>query len=195
MSDYGDKIRIVWKDLPLDFHKNAMPAAVASRTVFLAKGNEAFWKFNEKIFQNQAAESDENYKKWAAEVGVTDADFAKYKDAAEKKVKANLEDSKKMGIQGTPNFLIDGEPLTGAQPVDKFKAVIDAHLKKAAELKGKGIPDNQLYVELTKAYFKAAPEAPKEDENKPPPDDFTVWNVPIGDSPVRVGDGSDPKKH
>jgi len=131
-----------------------MPAAVASRVVFLAKGNDAFWKMNEKIFAGQSQLSDENYTKWAAELGVTAADFAKYKDAAETKVKANLEDSKKLGIQGTPNFLVDGEPLTGAQPVDKFKAVIDAHLKKAAELKGKGTPDNQLYVEMVKSYFQ-----------------------------------------
>src|SRR5438552_308343 len=30
---YGDKIRVVWKDVPLDFHKNAMPAAIAARSV------------------------------------------------------------------------------------------------------------------------------------------------------------------
>ena len=192
---YGDKIKIVWKDLPLDFHKNAMPAAIAARVVFLAKGNEAFWKFNQKLFQNQAQESDDNYKKWAAELGVTDADFTKHKDAAEKKVKANLADAQKLGIQGTPNFLIDGEALTGAQPIEKFKTVVDAHLKKAAELKGKGVSDEALYAELTKSYFQQKPAAQDEDDDKPPPDDFTVWNVPVGDSPVRVGDGSDPKKH
>ena len=180
--------------MPLDFHKNAMPAAVAARTVFLAKGNDAYWKMNEKIFQNQAQESDENYKKWAAELGVTAADFDKYKSAAETKVKASLEESKKLGIQGTPNFMIDGEPLTGAQPVDKFKAVIDAHLKKAAELKGKGIPDNQLYVELTKTYFQQKPEAKEPDKPQEEPDDFTVWKVDIGDAPVKVGAGTDWKK-
>ena len=168
-----------------------MPASVASRVVFLAKGNEAFWKMNEKIFAGQSQLSDESYKKWAAELGVTAADFEKHKAAAETKVKANLEDSKKLGIQGTPNFLIDGEPLTGAQPVEKFKAVIDAHLKKAAELKGKGTPDNQLYVEMTKAYFQQpkAPEAPQEE-----PDDLTVWKVDLGSSPIKVGTGADPSK-
>ena len=190
-QDYGDKIRVVWKDLPLDFHKNAMPAAVAAREVFLAKGNEAFWKMNDKLFANQAQESDESYRKWGAELGVSAADMDKYKSDAEKQVTANLEMSKKLGIQGTPNFMIDGEALTGAQPVDKFKAVIDAHLKKAQELKAKGIPDNQLYVEMTKSFFQQpkAPDAPQEE-----PEDNTVWNVPVGDSPVRVGTGADPKK-
>ncbi len=199
MTDYAGKIRIVWKDLPLDFHKNAMPAAVASRVVFLAKGSEAFWKMNEKIFAGQSQLSDESYKKWAAELGVTSADFDKFKVEAEKKVTANLEDSKKYGIQGTPNFLIDGEPLTGAQPVDKFKAVIDAHLKKAEELKGKGIAANMMYVEMTKAYFNApkAPEPTAKGDDKPPaeePDDPTVWKVDIAGSPIKVGMGTDWKK-
>jgi protein-disulfide isomerase len=193
---YGDKIKIVWKDLPLDFHKNAMPAAIAARVVFMAKGSDAFWKFNQKVFQNQKDESDDNYKKWAAEVGVTDADFAKYKVAAEQKVKANLADAQKLGVQGTPNFLIDGEALTGAQPIEKFKSIVDAHLKKAAELKANGVSDDALYAELTKNYFQQKPAAEDDDEqNAPPVDDFAVWNVPIGDSPLRVGDGSDPKKH
>jgi protein-disulfide isomerase len=190
-TDYGDKIRIVWKDLPLDFHKNAMPAATAARVVFMAKGNEAFWKMNEKLFAGQSQLSDESYKKWAAELGVTAADFEKYGKDAEAKVKQNLADAQKLGIQGTPNFMIDGEALTGAQPVDKFKAVIDAHLKKAAELKGKGTADNQLYVELTKSYFQQpkAPEAPQEE-----PDDPTVWKVELGDAPIKVGTGADPSK-
>jgi protein-disulfide isomerase len=169
-----------------------MPAAIAARVVYQAKGNEAFWKMNEKIFANQAQISDENLKKWSAELGVSDADFEKHKAAAETKVKSDLELSKKLGIQGTPNFLVDGEPLTGAQPVDKFKAVIDAHMKKAQELKGKGIPDSQIYVEMTKSYFqqpKAQPDEPQEE-----PDDPTVWKVDIGGAPIKVGMGTDPSK-
>ena len=166
-----------------------MPAAVAAREVFLAKGSEAFFKYHEKIFANQAQESDENYVKWAAELGISKADMDKYKSAAEAKVKENSEFAKKLNIQGTPNFLIDGEALTGAQPVEKFKAVIDAHLKKAAEL---GVKPPELYAALTKNYF-AAPK-PADDQPAEEPDDPSVWKVDIGDSPVKVGMGTDWKK-
>jgi protein-disulfide isomerase len=81
--------------------------------------------------------------------------------------------------------MIDGEPLTGAQPIDKFKETIDAHLKKAAELKAAGKTDAEMYAAMVNNYFKAQPEAAKGEE-KPAeePDDFTVWKVEVGDSPV-----------
>ncbi|MGZ3449544.1 MAG: DsbA family protein [Polyangiales bacterium] len=184
-DSYGDKVRFVWKDLPLDFHKNALPAATAARVAFLAKGHEAFWKVHDKMFQNQQQLSDENYAKWLAEVGVDKAQFDKLKGQAETQVKANADLAKTLGIQGTPNFLIDGEPLTGAQPVDKFKTVIDAHLKKAQELKGKGTPDAELYAALVNTYFKQAPTKGNDEDEKEPPEDTSVWAVNIGHSPVK----------
>jgi hypothetical protein len=74
-KQYGDKIRFVWKDLPLDFHKNALPAATAARVAFMAKGSEAFWKMNKKLFANQGTLSDENYVKWLAELGIDKATY------------------------------------------------------------------------------------------------------------------------
>ncbi len=183
-DQYGDKIRIVWKDLPLDFHKNALPAATAAQVAFLAKGNDAFWKMNAKLFANQQTLSDENYVKWLAELGVDKAAYDKHKAKAEAKCKASLEMSKGLGIQGTPNFMIDGELLTGAQPVDKFKAVIDAHLKKAAELKAKGTPDSEMYAAMVRTYYKQAPAA-KPEEEKEEPEDTSVWNVQVGHSPAK----------
>ncbi|MBI2392114.1 MAG: thioredoxin domain-containing protein, partial [Deltaproteobacteria bacterium] len=184
-EQYGDKIRVVWKDLPLDFHKNAMPAASAAMVAYLAKGNDAFWKIHQKMFENQQQLSEENYVKWLAEVGVDKASYDKLKPQAETKVKASLDLSKQLGIQGTPNFLIDGEPLTGAQPIDKFKAVIDAHLKKAQELKGKGTPDAQLYAAMVDSYYKQAAPPKDDDDEKEPPEDTSVWKVDIGHSPVK----------
>jgi protein-disulfide isomerase len=183
-DSYGDKIRVVWKDLPLDFHKNAMPAAAAARVAFLAKGNDAYWKVHEKIFQNQKQLSEENYVKWLSEVGVDKATYDKLKGQAETYIKSSLELSKSLGIQGTPNFLIDGEPLTGAQPVDKFKSVIDAHLKKAQELKAKGTPDHELYAAMVRNYFKQ-PTAKNEEDEQEEPEDNSVWNVQVGHSPVK----------
>jgi protein-disulfide isomerase len=182
-DQYGDKIRVVWKDLPLDFHKNALPAATAAYVAFLAKGNDAFWKVHEKMFQNQQQLSDDSYLKWLAEVGVDKAMFEKHRAAAEAKVKSSLELSKQLGIQGTPNFMIDGEALTGALPIDKFKAVIDAHLRKASELKSKGTSDDNLYAAMVNAHYKQAAPEPKEEQ--PPPEDTSVWNVALGHSPVK----------
>src|SRR2546430_13814033 len=62
---YGaDKLRIVWKNSPLPFHKDARPAAIAGETVFRLGGNKAFWKWHETAFQNQRTLTPENFEAW-----------------------------------------------------------------------------------------------------------------------------------
>ncbi|HTN89170.1 MAG TPA: thioredoxin domain-containing protein, partial [Sorangium sp.] len=73
---YGpDKLRIVWKNNPLPFHKSARPAALAAETVFRLGGSKAFWKFHELAFQNQKSLTPENFERWAGEAGVDKAKF------------------------------------------------------------------------------------------------------------------------
>ncbi|MHB1846943.1 MAG: DsbA family protein, partial [Deltaproteobacteria bacterium] len=66
---YGDKIRIVWRNQPLPFHPNAMPAAKAAMAA-LAQGTDKFWKMHDLLFQNQRELSPANYEKWAQEAGL-----------------------------------------------------------------------------------------------------------------------------
>ncbi|MCS6898861.1 MAG: thioredoxin domain-containing protein [Polyangiaceae bacterium] len=191
-EQYGkDKVRIVWKNEPLSFHKDAKPAAIAAYAVFLAKGNDAFWKFHKAAFAGQRELNDANYEKWAVEAGVDAATFKKFKDdpRAAAKVEEDHALAQKVGVSGTPHFKINGIELSGAQPLEKFKEVIDAQLEKAKAKAAAGVKPDKIYVELSKENFKAAPaqdkkqqEAPKRDEDK------TIWKIPVGTSPV---DGPD----
>ncbi|MFN2427861.1 MAG: DsbA family protein [Candidatus Binatia bacterium] len=36
-----------------------------------------------------------------------------------------------VGVSGTPAFFVNGRMLSGAQPLDRFKAIIDAELAKS----------------------------------------------------------------
>jgi protein-disulfide isomerase len=181
-AKYGDQLRIVWKDLPLDFHKHAREAAVVARVVFLMQGSDTFWHFHDQLFEHQAALSTESIHAWASVLGVDSASLQTYRDEAEAKVERSLADSKRLGIQGTPNFMIDGQVLTGAQPVDKFAAVIDAHLEKAKELTANGTAPGDVYPALVKTFYQTP--VPEVEEPEPPPDP-TVWSVPLNNAPVR----------
>ncbi|HVY26229.1 MAG TPA: thioredoxin domain-containing protein [Polyangiaceae bacterium] len=187
---YGpDKVRIVWKNNPLPFHKNARPTHEAAMTVFALGGNDAFWKFHKSAFSNQQALSDENYEKWAKEAGV---DVAKFKAAyAAKKYAAKVDEdlamAKKVGASGTPAFRINGVTVSGAQPIDKFTEVIDAQLAEAKKLVASGTKPSDVYVTLTNKNQQAAPA---NDAKKPAPDaeeeDKSVWKVLVqDDDPVR----------
>src|SRR5450432_2488539 len=187
---YGPtKVRMVWKNNPLPFHPNARPAAEAAMAVFGLKGNEAFWKFHDEAFANQSSLSDDNYEKWAGEAGV---DKAKFKDAlASKKFSAKIDEdlalSTKIGANGTPAFRINGVTVSGAQPFDKFKEVIDAQLAEAQKLIASGTRKGDVYVALTNKNQTAQPDKPAQ-PNKPDAEeeDKSVWKVTVlDDDPVR----------
>ncbi|MCL2725118.1 MAG: thioredoxin domain-containing protein [Polyangiaceae bacterium] len=183
---YGpDKVRIVWKNQPLPMHDKARGAAEAAMTVFALKGSDAFWKFHDLAFQNQKDLGPDSYEKWAVAAGV---DANAFKTAlATKKASAKIDEDQqlasKVGANGTPAFRINGVELSGAQPFDKFKAVIDQELGKAQAKIASGTPKERVYVEASKENFKAAPQKPQEEEGEKE-DSTTVWKVPVGSSPI-----------
>ena len=185
---YGpEKVRILWKNNPLPFHKEAKPAAVAAETVFRLGGSKAFWAFHKSAFANNKALTPENFEKWAVEAGV---DKAKYKAAFDKqefagKIEQDMANGKAAGVTGTPATMINGVFLSGAQPLDKFTAVIDEQLKAAQAAIAAGTKPDKVYAKLA-AENKAKNPAPKGREGaEQKEDDKTVWKVPAGDSPVK----------
>jgi protein-disulfide isomerase len=179
---YGpDKVRIVWKNQPLSFHKQAKPAAEAANTVFNLGGSDAFWKFHDLAFANARELNDENFGKWAAASGV---DAAKFQAAyTAKKFAAKVDEdmamATKVGATGTPAFRINGVTLSGAQPFDNFKQIIDQQIEEANKLLKAGTKPADLYTTLSKKFF--APEKPPEQNKQAAPeeDDKTVWRVPV----------------
>lgn len=185
-STYGDKVRMVWKNQPLPMHPNAKPAAEAAQGVFALAGSEAFWKFHDEAFKNQKALTAENFEKWAQAAGVKD--MAKWKAGIAAhtwadKVSADSAIGTKVGANGTPAFFINGVNVSGAQPFEKFKEVIDAELTKANAKIGSGTPKDRIYVTMSQENKKAAPPPPKQEEEEKE-DDKTVWKITVGNSPV-----------
>jgi protein-disulfide isomerase len=190
-TTYGkDKVRLIWKNEPLPFHPNAKPAAEAAQGVFEMAGNDAFWKFHDTAFKNQQQLGTDNYVKWAQEAGVKD--IAKFKQGLESHAFAAKVDkdnalAKEVGANGTPHFFINGVEVSGAQPFDKFKEVIDAQLAKAQAAIASGTKADKVYVAMSKQNKTNPPPS----QNKPQQaeeEDKTVWKVPVGDSPAKGPD-------
>ncbi len=182
---YGpDKVRVVWKNNPLPFHKAARPAAEAGAVVQALGGD--FWKFHDQAFANQKALTEENLKKWAVAAGVDGAKF----DAAMKskqyaaKVDQDMALARKIGASGTPAFRINGVELSGAQPFPKFKEVIDAQLAEAQKLVAAGTKPAEVYPKLVAQNAKTAPDQAKQQPEEQV--DTTVWKVPVtAEDPIK----------
>jgi protein-disulfide isomerase len=190
LTDYKDKVRVVWRNNPLPFHSNALPAAELALEAQAQGGSDKFWKAHGKLFENQQALSRDNLDSYAQELGL---DMAKYKAAMDNhthkaKVEADQQLATKLDARGTPAFFINGRFLSGAQPVDKFKEIIDDELKRADKLIKSGVAKKDVYSALTKNALteksadKAA-AAPQQARKQPDPK--AVYKVPVGDAPVK----------
>jgi protein-disulfide isomerase/serine/threonine protein kinase len=184
-TTYGpDKVRIVWKNQPLPFHEKAKPAAEAAQVLFTLKGSPAFFAFHDMAFKNQKDLSPENFRVWAVAAGVDAQAFDKAvaTHSAALKIEEDQALAKKVGANGTPSFRINGVELSGAQPFEKFRQVIDEELAKAVAKLATGTPNDQVYVLMSAQNFAAKP-VKKDDE--PVEDTKTVFRVDVGTSPVR----------
>ena len=129
-EEYKDRVRWVFKDLPLpDIHPEAVRAAMAARC---ADQQKKFWPFQAKLFELELF-TDENYENAAKEVGVNAKKLMEClnEGAVEQDVFREATEARSFGIQATPLFLINGIQITGARPIGEFRAVIDQELKRA----------------------------------------------------------------
>jgi protein-disulfide isomerase len=175
---YGDKVRLVWKDQPLPFHPRAKPAATLALEARAEKGDKGFWEAHDKLFASAPKLDDADLETIAKDLGL---DAAKVKDAiAKDKYKAQIEADQgladDLNASGTPHFFINGRRLVGAQPFEKFQAVIDEEVKKVDGLRAKGVAADKVYDEIMK------------EGKEPPPPEKKQIAAAGKDQPFRGGD-------
>ena len=129
LSTYGDRVRLVYRHLPLPNHPNARPAAEASGC---ANEQGRFWEYHDRLFANQSRLAAADLKQHAADLGLDTAKFNTCVDSRrfQKDVDADLDAAQLLGVSGTPHFFINGRALSGAQPLESFKAIIDEELAR-----------------------------------------------------------------
>ena len=130
-EEYGDRVRIVFKHMPLSIHPQAPQAHAASEA---AHRQGRFWEMHDRIFANQRDLSAATLESHARAIGL---DMDRYaKDVADASVKARIDEDMKqaagLNVTGTPSFFINGRFLSGAQPFENFKRAIDASIERAS---------------------------------------------------------------
>ena len=123
---YPDQIKFVYKHFPLSFHANAKAAAAAS---IAAHKQGKFWEFRYALAPHSRELSDSTYLAVAKEIGLDVEKFKKemvLNSAMEARIDKDFQLGVKVGVQGTPNFYINGKRQ------DRFSAeLVEKMLKEA----------------------------------------------------------------
>lgn len=135
IADYKDEIFYSVRNFPLDFHAQAKKAAEAS---LCANDQKKYWEYSDKLWENQKALDVANLKKFASELKLDTKQFDECLDSNKYAAEVNQDqqDGMKAGVSGTPAFFINGQMVTGAQPPEAFKKVIESELRNAKRKKG-----------------------------------------------------------
>jgi predicted DsbA family dithiol-disulfide isomerase len=130
---HPNDVRIVYRNLPLDaLHPRARASAEAAACA--AEGNK-FWEYHDKLFANNRALGDEDLRKYAKEVGLDAKAFDECVKARRHKdeIDADVEEARKIGITGTPAFVVNGIMMFGLQTADSLDTVIREELGKSGK--------------------------------------------------------------
>ena len=139
MKDYGDKVKFVWRNIPLPMHPDAPLAAQAAMEAYKQKGSDGFWKMHDTMYRTTSRRQDGLKRAALDELRAADraSTWTKFKAALDSQShKPEVDADAKMaaddaGISGTPAFIINGYFINGAQPYDKFKKALDKALAEA----------------------------------------------------------------
>ncbi len=128
VKDYGDKIRYVLRDFPLDFHPFAKKAAEAADC---AGEQGKYWEYSEILWDKQGNLEVESLKKYAGQLNLDQKKFEECLDSGKMTAEVNkdIQDGAAVGVTGTPTFFINGQLITGARPIEQFKEIIDQEIK------------------------------------------------------------------
>ena len=124
------KVKYVFRDMPLtQLHSNAIELAIAAEC---AGDQDKYFEMHDKLFAHQDANSPEDIKKYANEIGL---DLSAFNSCVENEtpmdeIMADMADGEKYGVRGTPGFFINGWNLAGAYPYEDFEKLIEQELNK-----------------------------------------------------------------
>ncbi len=128
-SEYIDtgKVKLIYRDFPLNFHANAQKAAEAAEC---AGEQGKYYEMHDKLFDGGVVGGVSSFKQYAKNIRLNAGEFDACLDSGEmaSEVQKDFQEGQKAGVRGTPTFFINGQILTGAQPFEVFKEMIEGEL-------------------------------------------------------------------
>lgn len=123
------KVKFVYRHFPLNFHPNAQKAAEATEC---ALEQDKFWEMHDVLFEKGVSGGVASFKQYAQDLGLDTEEFNECLDSGRMadEVANDMREGQDAGVRGTPGFLVNDQLVSGAQPFENFKTIIEAELAK-----------------------------------------------------------------
>ena len=131
MTAYHGQLKLVFRDFPLrQIHPEAQKAAEAAQC---ANDQGQFWPYHDRLFATTDL-AVEDLKQYAAEMGLDVEQFNTCLDSEKyrQEVQGDIDDALAAGVNATPSFFVNGLPINGAVPFERFVEMVELALQRAA---------------------------------------------------------------
>jgi protein-disulfide isomerase len=127
LESYGERVRLVFKYLPLEGHRNSLPAA---RAAYCAAEQDRFWQYHDALFR-AASLTPEGLNTIANELGLGQTKFQACIGSEQSRlaIVKDVEAARRLRIASTPSFVINGRVVSGALTFADFQQIIELELK------------------------------------------------------------------
>jgi predicted DsbA family dithiol-disulfide isomerase len=127
LQSYGREVRLVFKHLPLEGHRNSLPAA---RAAYCAAEQDRFWQFHDALFAAGNL-SPPVFEQLASDLGLGPAKFQECvaSERSRAAVVKDIEAARLLRIESTPSFVINGKVIKGALSFADFQRMIEQELR------------------------------------------------------------------
>jgi len=130
MQTYGKDVRLVFKHLPLEGHRNSLPAA---RAAYCAAEQDRFWQFHDALFASRNL-SPALFEQVANDLGLGVPKFRACLESEQSRtaIVKDIETARLFRIESTPSFIVNGKLINGALSFADFQKIIERELSLRA---------------------------------------------------------------
>lgn len=182
LEQYPEQLRVEIRHLPLEIHPRA---AAAARAAITAAEQDKFGEFHRALLDPELGGlSYSTFTRVAEDIGLDVERFQRdfQTRAVGDKLAADVLLARRLGIQGTPGFFVNGRYIDGAHSAATYAALIDEELERAKQLEAQGTDASALYEALMREAL--------------PPAQFPNAKLEVAtsdqSSPSPAGEASDP---
>jgi protein-disulfide isomerase len=158
--EYGDRVRLVLRHLPLSFHPRAQLAAEAA---VAAAMQGKLWDFHDRVFAAPGQLTRADLERHAQAIGL---DMEAFRAALDDRryfdlVAADAAAAGALGVRGTPTMFVNGTPVAGSAGFALLQqAIFEPRLAAAQALIDRGVAPADLYRTILHTSDQPGPAEP-----------------------------------